>query len=472
MKHLSRFLFASLMVFGLTTVNAQDKNNPWSIFVGSNAVDFFPVGDPIGNPPGAGGGLEERGNLFEEFFNANDHWNFIPSVSVLSVSRYIGDGFVVSATGSYNVIQRFGGRTTTEDLQYYSADGQISYSFKELVGLNWLDPYLGVGAGATWLEQEGSEAIVSFGTANGSAGVKFWLGENWNVGVGTTYKYAFEEEFGRDYFQHTFGIGYNFGGKDTDGDGIYDKDDECPDVAGLAQFNGCPDSDGDGIQDSKDACPQVFGLAAYEGCPDTDGDGIPDPKDACPTVAGTAALGGCPDADNDGIKDSDDNCPNEAGPSANGGCPWPDGDGDGVLDKDDNCPDVAGTVANDGCPEISVEIINELNVQFKSVLFDNAKASIRTESYATLDNVANIMKEYPRSRFLIEGHTDSRGRDEYNLNLSNERAASVLNYLTGKGVSASRLESKGFGEAQPVASNDTAAGRQENRRVQLSILKN
>jgi hypothetical protein len=71
---------------------------------------------------------------------------------------------------------------------------------------------------------------------------------------------------------------FKFGGKDTDGDGIYDKDDACPEVAGLAQFNGCPDTDGDGIQDSEDACPEVAGLAAFNGCPDTDGDGIADKR--------------------------------------------------------------------------------------------------------------------------------------------------------------------------------------------------
>jgi outer membrane protein OmpA-like peptidoglycan-associated protein len=103
-------------------------------------------------------------------------------------------------------------------------------------------------------------------------------------------------------------------------------------------------------------------------------------------------------------------------------------------------------------------------------LFDFNKATLRSESHPTLDNVASIMNEYPTARFLIEGHTDSRGRDEYNLNLSNERAGSVMSYLTGKGISASRLESKGFGETMPVASNKTNAGRQENRRVQLSLL--
>ena len=121
---------------------------------------------------------------------------------------------------------------------------------------------------------------------------------------------------------------------------------------------------------------------------------------------------------------------------------------------------------------MTVEVLNELNVQFQNVLFDNNKATIRTESYSVLDNVASIMKEYTGSRFLIEGHTDSRGRDSYNLDLSNRRAAAVLSYLLGKGIDRSRLDSRGFGETQPVASNDTAAGRQANRRVQLSILQN
>jgi hypothetical protein len=95
------------------------------------------------------------------------------------------------------------------------------------------------------------------------------------------------------HFQHTAGLTFKFGGKD-DGDGIYDKDD-VSEVAGLKEFNGCPDTDGDGIQDSADACPDVFGLAALNGCPDTDGDGIADKDDACPDVFGLAALKGCPD---------------------------------------------------------------------------------------------------------------------------------------------------------------------------------
>jgi outer membrane protein OmpA-like peptidoglycan-associated protein len=452
------------------TVNAQDANNPWAIDVGANAIDFYPTGNE-NSIIGVGGESDE---LFDEFFNVTDHWNIIPSVSYLGVSRYIGDGFIVGVEGSLNRIDQIGDRSPNQDLQFYSVGGDVSYSLKQAIKSKWIDPFVSAGAGYTWLESEATGGIPGFGTANGGLGIRFWFNENFNIRLESGYRHAFEEESNR-HFQHIAALGIAFGGKDTDGDGIYDRDDACPEVPGLEEFNGCPDTDGDGIVDSKDACPNVPGVAEFDGCADSDGDGIPDPKDACPTVAGTAALGGCPDADGDGIKDSDDNCPNEAGPRANNGCPYLDRDGDGVLDKDDNCPDEVGTVANDGCPEvvvpqISVEVINDLNLQFKNVLFDYNKASIRTESYPTLDNVANIMKEYTNTIFLIEGHTDDRGRDAYNLNLSDQRAASVRNYLTQRGISSSRLQSKGFGESRPVASNKTAAGRQQNRRVELSII--
>ena len=124
------------------------------------------------------------------------------------------------------------------------------------------------------------------------------------------------------------------GGTDTDGDGVYDKFDACPEEFGLEEFNGCPDTDGDGIIDSEDACPNEAGLAEFNGCPDTDGDGVPDKDDRCPNDKGTAANKGCPDTDGDGVVDIDDACPKVAGPTENKGCPWPDTDGDGVLDKD------------------------------------------------------------------------------------------------------------------------------------------
>lgn len=461
MKHLSRFLFAMLFLLSFSAANAQDKNNPWAVFIGTNAVDVYPVGQPA-----------PQGPFFDEFFNANDHWNILPAPTVLGVGRYIGDGFSFTATGSLNTISKFGSNTnpitgeeTTNrvaDLTYFAVDGLISYSIGEALSWGKVDPYLGVGGGYTWVDDIGA------GTLNGSAGIKYWFNDNFGFNVQTVYKHAFEDYL-PNHFQHSAGIMLKFGGKDSDGDGIYDKDDKCPDVPGLAQFDGCPDSDGDGIPDAEDACPYEAGLAEFNGCPDTDGDGVPDKDDKCPTVAGLKALDGCPDSDGDGIADGDDKCPNEAGPKENNGCPWPDRDGDGVLDKDDQCPDLAGPASNQGCPEVTEEVKKTLNEYAKTILFDTGKSSIKTESEKVLKDIIAIINEYPTAKFSVEGHTDSVGSAANNLKLSKERAASVMQYLIQNGVGSSRLSSEGFGQDKPIASNKTAAGRSVNRRVEINL---
>ena len=461
MKHLNRLLVAAILFIGIGVANAQDENNPWAVEIGANAVDVYPVGtSDKGRIPAS-----LRGEIFDEYFNANDHWNILPSVSRLAISRYVGSGFVFTAAGTINKIDRLGDGEAN-DLSYYGADGEIKYSFRNAIAPSgWFDPYLGIGGGYTWVDD------IGFGTGNAMAGVKFWFNESIALNLQSTYKHAFEDTYGITHFQHSAGIVFQFGGRDTDGDGIYDKDDECPETPGLAEFNGCPDTDGDGIEDRLDECPNTPGLAEFNGCPDTDGDGVPDHLDECPTVAGLKELNGCPDADGDGVADHLDKCPNEAGPAENDGCPWPDRDGDGVLDKDDQCPDVAGTVANKGCPEVSVEIIKQLNDYSKTILFDLGKATIRKESYAVLQNIADIMKEYPNAKFEIEGHTDITGSLALNERLSKERAASVRDYLTTIGMDGNRLTSEGYGPSKPIATNKTAAGRQQNRRVEISLKK-
>jgi hypothetical protein len=145
---------------------------------------------------------------------------------------------------------------------------------------------------------------------------------------------------------------------DKDEDGIVDIDDSCPDVKGIAALKGCPDRDEDGITDADDDCPDVKGFAASKGCPDTDNDGIIDKEDDCPEVKGVTAFKGCPDTDNDGVADKEDKCPTEAGLVSNKGCPLADADKDGVPDDEDKCPNEKGTVANKGCPEANPNAYN------------------------------------------------------------------------------------------------------------------
>ncbi|MGB1136784.1 MAG: OmpA family protein [Flavobacteriaceae bacterium] len=464
MKHLNSILVASCVIFAFGVANAQDANNPWAVEIGINAVDVYSVGAvEAGRLPVMIGDAEVKGPLFDEFFNVTDHYNIVPAVTRVAAGRYLGDGFTFNVAGTFNKISKLGD-ARTEDLVYYAADGGLTYTMRDQIGGPWLDPSLGVGGGYTWVDE------VGFGTLNATASLRIWVAENLAVNFQSTYKHAMED-FGITHFQHSVGASFKFGGKDTDGDGLYDNEDACPEVAGLPQFDGCPDSDGDGVEDRNDACVDVAGLAQFNGCPDSDGDGIADPQDACPMAAGVAALNGCPDADGDGITDGDDSCPEEAGPSSNGGCPFYDADGDGVEDKNDQCPDIAGTASNNGCPEVTIEVINQLNEYSKTILFDTGKTSISEESAAVVQDMADVMSAYPNAMFEVEGHTDSVGSAKNNQKLSEARAQSVHDALVALGIDDARLSFIGYGEDRPVASNNTAAGRAENRRVEVSLKK-
>jgi len=274
---------------------------------------------------------------------------------------------------------------------------------------------------------------------------------------------------------------------DGDGDGVADKDDMCPTTAGT--LNGCPDSDGDGVADKDDACPTVAGTIG--GCPDSDGDGVIDGNDACPTVAGT--VGGCPDSDGDGVADKDDACPDVAG--TDNGCPSdPDTDGDGIVDSKDRCPQVAGTVngcpdgdkdgiadMNDSCPTLGgtvdskgCPVVAEATKQLFSralqgIQFETGSNRIKSSSIAILNEVVVVMRQNPSYKLTIAGHTDSVGSSASNQALSQRRADAVKKYLTEKGIPTGSVASVGYGEDRPVADNINAAGRRQNRRVELSV---
>lgn len=253
---------------------------------------------------------------------------------------------------------------------------------------------------------------------------------------------------------------------DKDGDGIADSTDECPDVAGPADTGGCPDKDGDKIKDSADRCPEVPGVAEFKGCPDTDNDSIADPDDKCPKVPGIAQFNGCPDTDKDGIQDSADKCPKQPGPAKTQGCP--DADGDGIADSEDKCPKVFGLVENQGClPKVVAE---KFQGAMKGIYFKTGKSDIKKQSFKVLDEAIAIMNQYKSVRVRVEGHTDDRGSDEKNLELSQARAASVKTYLVSKGIAADRIDSAGFGETKPIASNKTGKGRAENRRIEFRVI--
>jgi len=274
---------------------------------------------------------------------------------------------------------------------------------------------------------------------------------------------------------------YHGGAKDKDGDGVVDKEDPCPKIAGPKENNGCPweDSDGDGVMDNEDKCIQEAGPKENNGCPiiDIDGDGVIDKYDKCPKEAGPKENNGCPvkDMDEDGVSDDVDLCPKKAGLKENGGCP--DTDGDGVFDNVDKCPDIKGKIEKEGCPvaktvaPIKKEKLKELQAFARAIYFNPGRSTFKPGVRAKLDIIAGIMNENPKANFNIEGHTDSQGAASTNKALSEKRAKAVVTYLITKSVASSRLSSIGYGEDYPISENDTKDGRALNRRVEIKLLK-
>jgi OOP family OmpA-OmpF porin len=449
MKQLKLAMLALFTLVTLGNVSAQDDNNPWLVGFGLNSVDFYSSDDTFSNQ-------------LEDLVKAKD-WNSLPSISRVSVSKYLEKGFSLQLAGSFNRIET----VITEndsDFIYYALDANVNYDLNNLFGeTGWFDPYVYLGGGYVSVDNSG-EAML-----NGGLGFNTWFSDNVGLNFQTGTKNGFSDNI-ENHFQTSVGLVLKFGGTDTDEDGVYDKKDACPEVAGLMEFNGCPDADGDGIKDSDDACPNVAGLVAMNGCPDADADGIADKDDMCPNVKGTKANKGCPDTDGDGVVDKNDKCATEAGPMANGGCPWPDTDGDSILDKDDKCPTVAGIASEGGCPEI---ISNEAKMGMGSfaeaILFNLESASFQRGVEKDLDGMLAIINEFPEANFAIRGYTDTSGSVSGNLKLSNARANAVLDYLVENGIDTARLTATGFGQESPIASNKTRAGRVQNRRVEVKV---
>jgi OOP family OmpA-OmpF porin len=202
---------------------------------------------------------------------------------------------------------------------------------------------------------------------------------------------------------------------------------------------------------------------------DSDGDGVLDTQDRCPGTAPNTKVDavGCElDSDGDGVVDGKDQCPDtRAGRKVNEvGCEI-DSDGDGVFDGDDQCP---GTAAGARVDVRGCEIKNE--IRLPGVVFATDKADLLTESYPVLIDAIATLKKYPDLKIEVAGHTDSRGSDAHNRALSQRRADTVARYLKDGGVT-NDLRAVGYGESQPIEDNSTEAGRQQNRRVVLKILK-
>ncbi|MDW3191183.1 MAG: OmpA family protein [Cytophagales bacterium] len=442
-------LVAFTMFLITATTVAQKVENPWfgtfnvsaNMYDGAFGTEIFKLGK---SSQGYQGGFG---------------YTIIPSLAVVG---HVG----------WNKVNLTDGKPMNVRDEFWEADLSLEYNFNNgyilPVDAKW-QPFLTLGIGSAG-QNDKSFLTVPFG-----GGVRYMVSDQLDLNLSSVYKFV--DANGYQFLQNSLGIVYTFGKasssapvvaqvQDNDGDGVPNNEDLCPNVAGSRGTDGCPDVDGDGVADADDKCPNVAGASALGGCPDSDGDGVIDGDDACPQVAGS--VNGCPDADNDGIIDSVDKCPNEAGTIATKGCP--DADSDGVVDGDDHCPNEAGEVSLHGCPEADEQTKEVLALALEGVKFQSGRSVILNSSLLVLDKVVEVLNLHPGYRLKISGYTDSSGNADSNLKLSDDRAHAVEQYLIDKGIAANRLEAKGFGIENPIASNDTREGRAKNRRVEFEIV--
>ena len=412
-------------------------------------------------------------------------------------------------------LEAAGGSSATKENSQAATDGSFWHASGNVVFSPWAglfgSPFLSVGAGLSKLTSDDPNAAltvrrsgddsfttppgpVNQGNAEFAGGLNFWFTDRFALRLEARDVAWLSKDKVTDVLSNniiaTAGLTWAIGAKarDTDGDGVPDRKDTCPDTpkGATVDAKGCShDSDGDGVLDGLDQCANTPKGATIDakGCPhDSDGDGVWDGLDACPDTPKGATVDsvGCPhDSDGDGVLDGLDQCPSTP-PGAKvdeKGCPI-DSDGDGVPDGLDKCPETTPGLRVDstGCPidymEREIELMDTGMIRIRNIQFETGKATLKSESFETLDTVGDLLSKWPELKIEIGGHTDSKGTKKVNDKLSQARADSVRAYLFVKFLllKPEQYVTKGYGASRPIAPNTTDAGREQNRRVEFVVL--
>jgi len=457
--------------------------------------------------------------------NGNEHhfydFKYRQVGAALSLQQYLNPSFNLVEKASFSQVRGQNDLATAGvDADFYTVNLKLKYKFNNGYLLKEeaaIAPFLVAGIGGTYIDSKQYKELTALPITDGEikgnlaagAGILFQFNDRVGLELANTINAPLYDGWdgikkgGNDlYLQHSAGLIFNFRKPadadkdgvadrkdkcadtpgtatvdskgcpvDGDADGVADYLDKCPMLAGSVSLSGCPDKDKDGVADADDTCPDVPGAMRFAGCPDTDGDGIEDSKDKCPNLAGLDIFEGCADTDGDGVQDSQDKCADtEKGTKVDEtGCPA-DTDGDGVTDALDKCPTSKGEGSANGCPEVKDEVKKRLNFATRGIAFETGKAVLKPSSFPMLNEVVSILGEYTDYKLKMGGHTDANGTNAANLALSQARVDAVKAYLVGKGISDDRIEAIGYGEEQPIASNRTATGRAQNRRVALELI--
>ncbi len=513
MKHIKQLTLTLLLMSCLTMVlHAQNADNPWSfgISTGKNAYN---------------------GSLGNTIFDGDQPYQAFGGVHI---NRCITPRLDLSLEGTYGCLgifewnrDAFVNNMTNVDLSALYKLGGVGSKFQP-----FLHAGLGINSHVAMMEGRGPvESITNFGVPVG-LGIRLGLGSAADLFWKATYGLNFGNDYdlhtetdGNDHFlQNALGIQFNFGPSkagavvkiDTDGDGIFDSKDKCPNIAGIKQFDGCPMSEADmaakaaaeaeaklkAEMEAKAAAEERARIRAEkEAAARLEAEKREAARLKAQAEAKAKAEAEAKAAAKVETKTTTTTTKTEVvTKTSNDGKTYTGATGRGVIsrsgttttqaetrgyEKDDRSYEtrtetyaegyqegrvVTGTTTTTRTTTSAYPDLQELFRRARyEVKFNTGSATLSSASYGILNEIVAKLKSYGNIAITIEGHTDSQGSETSNLTLSRNRAQAVLDYLATKGVSRSLLSSSGFGETYPIGDNATSEGRRQNRRVEIRI---
>ena len=420
------FVFGILFFLNSRLLFSQKNENQWIIAAGYSAVDLYPSGAEIGRP------YFPQGEIFEDFFNVSDHWNF--GGPTISVSKLISKSFYLGIEMSVNEIKKIEGQQKI-DFPYYSGEVFVRKTFNNKKRLR---PFVKSGFGISGIDRGLFGDSIPFSqyfskTLSPSFGAQFRITNHIGIEISSSFNKALDKK-GISHLRHNFSVYLGLGDTDKDRDGIINRKDKCPKIPGLPEFNGCPDTDADGISDPEDKCPEVSGELVNNGCPEAE-----DLSDENKTLY-------------------DENLKTQIGTES--------------PTISDNISSIDKQSSEEKVDIIQEENVAETKLPEEQMLIYFPANSTRVLGKTTtkkLKNVVSTLLNQMDLKVLLEGHSSNDGDFTINLNLSQQRANIVKDFLIGEGVESNRISVKSLGEDEPIFDNNTSQGRTLNRCVLIII---
>ena len=420
------FVFSILFFLNSRLLFSQKNENQWIITAGYSAVDLYPSGAEIGRP------YFPQGEIFEDFFNVSDHWNF--GGPTISISKLILKSFYLGIEMSINDIKKIEGQQKI-DFPYYSGEVFVKKTFNNKKKFR---PFVKSGFGISGIDRGLFGDSIPFSqyfskTLSPSFGAQFRITNHIGIEVSSSFNKALDKK-GISHLRHNFSVYLGLGDTDKDRDGIINRKDKCPKIPGDLEFNGCPDTDGDGIPDPEDKCPEVSGELVYNGCPEAE------------------------DLSRENIILDDENLKTQIGTES--------------PTISDNISSIDQQSSEDKLGALEDEKISKITLPDEQMLIffpANSSRVLGKKTIKKLKNVVSTLSNQLDLKVLLEGHSSSDGDSTINLNLSQQRANIVKDFLTGEGVESKRISVKALGEDEPIFDNNTSQGRALNRCVLIII---